>query len=100
MRRGTTPDIMLTLDGIDFENLRDVYITFKQDKNIITKTKPDISYDETTKEIGVHLTQEDTLSFHNGYVFVQLRALTDSGNAIATDIVQLNVDTILKEGVI
>lgn len=100
MRRGTTPDIIMTLEGIDFECLTDVYITFKQDKNLITKTKQDVSYDEEKKQINVHLTQEDTLSWHNGYVFIQLRALTDSGNAVATDIVQLNVDAILKEGVI
>lgn len=100
MRRGTTPDIMIMLDGIEFAALKVMYITFKQDKNLITKTIQDVVYDEETKQISVHLTQEDTLSFHNGYVFVQIRALTNSDNAIATDIVRLNVDEILKEGVI
>ena len=100
MRRGTTPDIIMTLEGIDFIDLSDIYITFKQDKNFITKTMQDVTYDEESRQINIHLTQEDTLLFHNGYVFIQLRAKTGSGNAVATDIVRLNVDEILKEGVI
>lgn len=100
MKRGTTPTFALELDGIDYDMLDTVYVTFKQDNHIITKTGGDVTFDKDNKTINVALTQSETLSFRQGYVFIQLRAVTKGGNAVATDIVRINADGILKEGAI
>ncbi len=100
MKRGTTPTFALSLEGIDYNMLDTVYVTFKQDNHIITKTGDDVELDEENQIINVALTQSETLSFRQGYVFVQLRAVTKGGNAVATDIVKVNTDGILKEGAI
>ena len=100
MKRGTTPTFALSLEGIDYDMLDTVYVTFKQDNHVITKTGDDVELDEENQIINVALTQSETLSFRQGYVFVQLRAVTKGGNAVATDIVRINADGILKEGAI
>ena len=100
MKRGTTPTFALSLEGIDYDMLDTVYVTFKQDNRVITKTGDDVELDKDNQIINVSLTQSETLSFRQGYVFIQLRAVTKGGNAVATDIVRINADGILKEGVI
>lgn len=100
MKRGTTPTFTLSLDGIDFELLNTIYVTFKQDNNVITKSNADITLDAQNNLINVSLTQAETLSFRQGYVYIQLRAVTKGGNAVATDIVRIDASGILKEGVI
>lgn len=100
MKRGTTPTFAILLEGIDFSILQNVYITFKQDNRVLTKGNEDIALDAENQLINVALTQKETLSFRQGYVFVQLRATTQSGNAVASDIVQIDASGILKEGVI
>lgn len=100
MKRGTTPTFTLSIAGIDFGLLDTIYVTFKQDNNTITKSNADITLDEKNNLINVALTQKETLSFRQGYVFIQLRAVTKGGNAIATDIVKIDASGILKEGII
>lgn len=100
MKRGTTPTFSLSLDGIDFSLLDTIYVTFKQDNNIITKSNTDITLDEQNKLINLALTQKETLSFRQGYVYIQLRAVTKGGNAVATDIVRIDANGILKEEII
>lgn len=55
---------------------------------------------ESESILSVPLTQEDTLTFSQGYVSVQLRAMTTDDLAIASKPRLVLMDDILKEGVI
>lgn len=111
MRRGTTPTVEITVtndDGtpLDLTNA-DIHITFaeKSGRNHqITKRESDdmvsVEFDGAATVISVFLTQEETLSFHEGRkVRVQVRSV-EAGIALATDIGEFSADEILLEGVI
>ena len=51
--------------------------------------------------VTVQLTQEDTLAFQNkGAVQIQIRLRTAAGDALASDIIKVDVGRVLKDGVI
>lgn len=99
MRRGTTPAIVLTVD-MDITSYT-VYVTLKNRSNELTLTNDAIvmEYEDGKTSIAFSLTQEQTLKFGTGTCEVQVRAIHD-GTAIATDIKTMDVNRILKEGVI
>ena len=100
MYRGTTPTIQINVNDTDDLTLyKSIYITFKQMPSVmIEKTKDEIVVEPNT--ITVQLSQEDTLQFKPGEVMVQLRAVDESGMAIASKITTIQAERILKEGVI
>lgn len=104
MFRGTTPNIIISINGVDLSDFTDIWVTFEQDYKVeITKKLSDnqIIVDAELKRVTVPLTQEDTLKFiANNLVHIQLRAITASGTAVASPIKSLSVEKILKEGVI
>lgn len=99
MRRGTTPAIVLTVD-MDITSYT-VYVTLKNRSAELTLTNGAIvmEYEDDKTSIAFSLTQEQTLKFGTGTCEVQVRAIHD-GTAIATDIKTMDVNRILKEGVI
>lgn len=99
MRRGTTPAIVLTVD-MDITSYT-VYVTLKNRSNELTLSNDSVvmEYDDGKTTITFALTQEQTLKFGTGTCEVQVRAIHD-GTAIATDIKTMDVNRILKEGVI
>lgn len=97
MRRGTTPVHVFNVDK-DLRGAK-VYLTYRQDYDIITKTNDELEISENA--IAVVLTQADTLKFNTSKpVEVQIRFVTDGGTADASNIIQLNVEKILKGGII
>ncbi len=100
MRRGTTPTLEIKITGIDVSELINIYVTLKQYKKEITKSTEDITVDEIANKLYVPLSQEDTLVLQRGYVYVQMRAATKDGQAVASEIVMKTMEEILKEGVI
>lgn len=106
MIRGTTPDYILTLSGVDLSD-KTVYVTISQGAaKKITKTGDDLHiavHQEDSKdvtEIAFFLTQEDTLGLSVGSASVQVRYIDENGKADATDIAALTVDKVLLERVI
>lgn len=99
MRRGTTPAIVLTVD-MDITSYT-VYVTLKNRSAELTLTNDSVvmDFDDGKTSIAFSLTQEQTLKFGTGTCEVQVRAIHD-GTAIATDIKTMDVNRILKEGVI
>lgn len=100
MIRGTTPNLTFTLP-FDSSELAEFWITISQKyENLkINKTSADCIADGET--IAVMLTQEDTLKFIGDKpVYVQMRALTTEGQALATKIYTCMMGDILQEGVI
>ncbi len=82
------------------EDIADVYITFEQTKSNqeLTKHFPDVQDNETF--YSIQLTQEETLAFAKGSGKVQIRLLDNTGNAIKTDIWNMQVSDVLYEEVI
>lgn len=98
--RGTTPTLEIKLTGIEVAELESVYITLKQYQKEVTKSTEDITIDEMRNTLYVSLSQEDTLTLSRGYVYVQMRAVTKDGLAVASDVKMTTMEEILKEGVI
>lgn len=100
MRRGTTPTLEIKVTGIEVTELESIYITLSQYKKQVTKSTEDITVDEISNTLYVPLYQEDTLSLARGYVYVQMRAMTKDGLAVASGIKMVPVEEILKGDVI
>jgi hypothetical protein len=101
MIRGTTPDYILTLDGVDLSD-KTVYVTIKQCRKLLTKTGDEltIAVGETGSTIAFALTQEDTLGLSAGSASIQVRFIDSEGVARATETAALNVEKVLLERVI
>lgn len=97
MIRGTTPTLYFEIPFQPDEVDR-FYITFSQfGKEVFSVSEKECSYSENV--ISVKLTQEQTLNLcENHGVRLQIRLVTKSGNAMASDIIQAEVNAILKEG--
>ncbi len=101
MYRGTTPTLNLQLEtDLPLDDLDEIWVTFKGVKGEVSKNLTSSSVDPTTKTITVTLTQEDTLSLVNGPASVQVRFKTTGGLAYASTVENINVERILKDGVI
>lgn len=100
MRRGTTPTLEIKVTGIEVSELESIYITLSQYKKQVTKETEDITVDELNNSLYVPLLQEDTLSLTRGYVYIQMRAVTKDGLAVASEIKMVPVEEILRGGVI
>lgn len=99
MTRGTTPDIICTLSGVDFSEIKSIYATIRQGSVVVEKTIDDVVINYP--HIHIFLTQEETLKFAgNKTASIQIRGLSNDGTAWATGIKSTTVKPILKEGVI
>lgn len=100
MRRGTTPWIELILDGCeDIGAYKTILVTMQQGDIEVNKNEEQLTIEGNV--IRFQLTQEETLAFKYGRtVKIQLRALDESGNAIASDIITASVSDVLNEEVI
>lgn len=99
MIRGTTPRLEFTLP-FDVSQIEKSYITFMQDNTIVLdKTFDDCEAVENM--LIVNLTQEETLKLKAGRaVEMQVRVRTISGDALASNIIRVNAERILRDGVI
>ena len=72
MYKGITPTFTLTLpDDIDLGLASNVYVTFgRRGKKVLEKTGNDLAIDDN--EIGVFLSQEETLALPTGEVEIQV----------------------------
>lgn len=101
MYRGTTPTLYLELDTeLDLSDIAEMWVTFKSPTIEMTKSLSEVIFDSETNIVTVTLSQEETLQMFNGKVDVQVRLRTNSGLAYATDIQEVEIGRILKEGVI
>lgn len=109
MRRGTTPTHIFETD-LDLRDASEIFLTYKQEgtsqkccnnptNTVLTKEKADMEIEED--KVTVKLTQEETLMFSTkGKISIQFRVKFPDGAAVASNIVNANADTILREGVI
>jgi len=105
MYRGTTPNLYLELEtDLDLANAKEIWLTIQSQRSILNKEKEDIEV-RTTEDPGVQLlivslTQKDTLRLTEGKAEVQVRILMSNGKAYSTDIAYVDVNQILRDGVI
>lgn len=77
-----------------------LYITYTQGGTVrLEKSLTEVSVQEGV--ITVQLTQEETLAFRPGSgVAIQIRLRTAAGLALASDVISVRVEDVLKDGVI
>ena len=103
MYRGTTPTITYNLTtSLDLTKITALWVTLKNNEDKITFTLDDseVTFNTTEGTIKLELTQQQTLDFKTGVIKTQIRFLMEDGMAYATPIKMLNVNEILKDGVI
>ena len=100
MYRYTTETLVFELP-IDTSDIVEAFITLYQSS---TDTRLERSIDEMTKsgkELKVRLTQEETALFKaKNTCRVQLRVRDSLGNAYASRVFKIDVNDVMKEGVI
>lgn len=101
MYRGTTPDFILTVPGVDLTD-KTVYVTIEQKQCEITLSGDGLTVttDGENSTIAFMLTQEQTLALSEGQASVQVKFIDAAGQAGATKIGRLTVDRALLEKVI
>lgn len=101
MRRGTTPTLTFTL-SIPVDTITLLNIAFAQRRKVvIERNLQNVDLDRSNNIIKVTLTEEETLklSSDNSPMEVQLRVGVGDSR-MASDIFEVNVDRILKGGVL
>ena len=106
-RRGTTPTHIFKT-SVDLTNAQELYLTYKQGDSIrIEKTLADVTIEPVNDDenyqslVKVTLSQADTLALKaEDFVDVQARVLFPNDKALASDILNIPVRGILKEGII
>ena len=101
MRRGTTPDYILTIPGYDLRESA-VYVTIRQDERKLTLSgeRLDVSYGGDDTSVAFRLTQQETLDLRPGKAQVQVRWADADGTALCTEIGVVSVAPVLLEEVI
>jgi len=101
IERGTTQEVTITIKGWDLTGC-DIYATFKQGSNSVTKNVMDsVTYANNATKIVLTLTQKETLSFdNNSSGFIQARWMDANGKAHKTNAAPFNVDVCLWDAVL
>lgn len=92
----------LVSKGVELYNLLDLYDNAHME-DYATEEREEI---ETSSQLTVHLSQEDTLAFHfypaarKNITIIQVRVLTTDDEAYASNPIRERIMGVLKEGVI
>ena len=106
MIRGSTQNLVFNI-GINTEEVSQLWLTFSHSNRlnaeIFTKEINDVILSGAT--ITVPLSQEETLMLNEfnikeKVVYIQLRVLLKDGQALASSIVEITVEHLLKGGVL
>lgn len=103
MYQGTTPKLIFKLktNDLDLDIATEIWVTLKLSPYIKTFDISRCTVDNVNKTITILLSQEETLELPvSKVVESQIRILLANGQALATNIVKLEVNKILKGGVI
>lgn len=98
IRRGTTPTVRFTTT-VTQSDVESIYITFEQDgETVVEKDGSSVVWNEDG--FTIHLSQDETLGFKTGFANVQIRAKLLASQATATQILPVEIENVLKSGVI
>ena len=97
--RGTTPQVTCNVAGIDLTQFSCFVSIGATNRPKFTVTDVATEFDGDNTAVTFGLTQEQTLSLHEGVTCVQLRAIKD-GHAVASGEVELEVLPVILNEVI
>ena len=97
MTRGTTPNFTITMIGITTLAGTSLYVTLKQGCVLLTIENDRLTIEDN--KISFTLTQTEMLMFRQGTAKLQVRGVKD-GTAWASKIKEVEINMILKDGVI
>ena len=99
MRRGTTPTLTFTTP-YEAARIQSGYLTFNQrGETVLDVSLDDPSVTIADEAISIELTQEQTLAFTSAApAQAQIRAMLTSNKAVGSNIVQIPICAILKDG--
>ena len=102
MYRGTTPIVVFTINStvLDLAKMKQIWVTFKSVLYEKTYELDDLTINFEDKTVTVQMTQEDTLAFRSGTIKTQIRFLDNNDIAYASNIKEVQLNDVLKEGVI
>ncbi len=104
MYRATTPRHVFYFKGVDPAGFKTILITYAQMGQIVLeKTKTDLTFEAPSEGVykaHLRLTQEEANLFKNGNVNIQVRAVTGTGDALASEIKNLKVQEVLNDEVL
>lgn len=101
IERGTTQEVTITIKGWDLTQC-DIYVTFKQDSNTVTKKDMDsVTFANNATKIVMTLSQQETMSFQNKRKgLVQARWIDSVGRVNKTKTAEFDVDELLYDVVL
>ena len=103
MYRGTTPNIVVKVNStLDLSAMTQIWITVKGWNTEKTYDSSDITVDTEKNTLSFTMSQEDTLAFDackkNSTVKIQVRLRDNENLAYASDIANIPLSDILKDG--
>lgn len=98
--RATTPTFTLsfTEEELDLTQASNVYVTFEQGRNSITKSGTDLTIG--AKQIEVFLGQSETLNFREGALKIQANWTLTGGRRACSNVVTYSLTEQLLEEVV
>ena len=93
MRQRIENYLAVTVDGVDLRTGRDYDIWMKQ-SSVFLEYVPEIAGSST---MMVHIPKEDAMKLRNSDVEMQFAFTTQDGRPMASDIVRMSVERLLKE---
>ncbi len=100
MTRYTTGSVTLVFEepGV-LENIASVRVTLEQDGHQLTKKDDEVTVNLEDNSVFISLTQEETGSFKEAHVYIQVRIKYTNGQVIASEIERVYMNKILDEEV-
>lgn len=100
--QGSTPYIMVTIEGYDLTDANAIIVTFKTDSGTvdIDQTRVTATSNESESLLVVHLTQEETLALTPTQALLQVRWRDANDEAHTTAAARIDVASALYKGVI
>lgn len=101
MYQGTTPELMLKVEGTDLTD-KTIFVTIRCGNYVLTKTGNSLSviYADNYSIVVVKLSQKETLMMKKSEAEVQVRFIDSSGFANATNKAKFNVKESLYQSII
>lgn len=98
MTRGTTPTLEFSIPYAA-SDIKNGYVTFSQHRRPVFEVGLEAMQLQDGK-LTVTLTQRQTLSLEPDDVVVQIRLLLEGDQAVASQLMEVHVQDVLKDGVI
>lgn len=103
MYRGTTPSLKIRLrTSLDLNDVKQCWVTLESatSSKEVTFDKSHVVLNPDDSTMELRLSQEETLRFGSGEINVQVRLLMTDDLAYASNIKNVRMNQILKDGVI